>query len=372
MLHDDITFIDNVCDGQCGPEIYDYFKDCDQDGVPVLDYLCATPASGGTRCKAALYEASETEQVIFQECATGCSSTCNSTINAQISAHGCCFYTYYGLAVGTDIASRLFSSCSADTTVCDGGFSNETIPLPAVVAYSSGNGDVNNGTINTNGSVDRNFCPSVSIDEIPDACHNFLELDKILLSASTNPAEFVSSFCTGECAKPLYDYLKECDKVSKESNAPLLDLLCTSNPDKTNVNCASILSDPSVQSTIDGVCHDVNSESDGCPAGCGTSLQTISDKFGCCFYTRLALLLGAINVNDVVDKCGVENAGACKMGALSGDVIDVTGGGDGDGDGDGDRDSNGNDDDNDSTTAIRASAITSFTTLLLLTTSFCM
>lgn len=342
--HDTQTFISKVCEGDCGRRIYAYLVKCDVvldgvNGATLLDLLCATPTINGvsdTRCINVSSSIYDTLTRLSGVCTflaapdAECDATCSSNITEQISAMGCCFYTYYSLSSGTNFVNNLFSSCSANITVCDGRFSNKPITLPDVVHGIE------------------NYCPEVSIDGIPDACHNFIQFDNIQQFASTDPDQFVSSFCKGECAKPLYDYYKECDKVSKNSTAPTLDLMCTSNPE--GKQCVKIISDPSFYQTIDGVCNGVET-SDQCPTGCSAALQEISDDYGCCFYTQVALL-GNVDVDDILnDKCSVKTPGLCEKGGISGNVIDAPGGNDIDDTGD--------------TSAFKASVTLVFTILLL-------
>lgn len=341
--NDTQTFISNVCEGECGREIYDYLVKCNVvlsgvSSAALLDLVCATPAINGvsdTRCIAVSSSFYDTLTRLSSECTflaapdKECDATCNSTIAAQINAMGCCFYTYYGLSLGTNYVNYLFSSCGADITACDGGFSNQTIPLPD--SYE-------------------NYCPEVSINGIPNSCRNFIQFDNILQFASTDPDRFVSSFCEGQCAKPLYDYFKDCDKVSRNSTAPTLDFMCTSNP--KGKECVQFISDPSLQQTFDGVCKGIET-SDECPTGCSAALQTISNDYGCCFYTQAALV-GNVDVDDILhDKCSVETPGLCKKGGISGNVIDAPGG-----------DDTGGNDDTGNASAFKASVTVVFTLLL--------
>ena len=164
-------------------------------------------------------------------------------------------------------------------------------------------------------------CPSVSSDRIlPHICREFTQFHLIEQYALTDPEGFVSHFCTGECVKPLYDYFKACDKMSNTSNASYLDLLCTSNA--AGEKCARLLSNIN---TFGGDCSTIE-ESDVCPRNCRAALQEMNHTFGCCFYTRLALLNGTMKANEILNKkCSVENPGMCKRGALSGNVIVVPG-----------------------------------------------
>ena len=327
--NDTQNFTSNVCEGDCGRMIYRYLVDCNVvlngvSGAALLDLVCATPTINGTRCINVSSSFYDTETKLSNVCSAPdneCNDTCNSAITAQISAMGCCFYTYYGLLLGTDFVNKLFNSCGANITVCDGGFSNQTIPLP------------------------ENYCPEVSIDGIPNACRDFIQFDNILELASTDPDQFVSSFCKEECAKPLYDYFKECDKVSKNSTAPTLDLMCTSNPE--GKECVEIIFDQ----TFDGVCNDVET-SNQCLTDCSAALQKLSDDYGCCFYSQAALL-GNVDVDDILhNKCSVETPGLCEKGGISGDVIDAPGG-------------KVYDDDTGDTSAFKASVAMVFTILLL-------
>ena len=112
-----------------------------------------------------------------------CDSSCSSALNTQVNALGCCFYTYYGLSIGTEYADSLFSSCSADIEVCIGVFSGNTIPLPAVTGSDDGGGQ----------SYD-NYCPSVPVDGITLECRNHIHIQAIEQYAFTDPAGFASSF----------------------------------------------------------------------------------------------------------------------------------------------------------------------------------
>ena len=161
----------------------------------------------------------------------------------------------------------------------------------------------------------------VSTDELPlNICREFTQFHLIEQYALTDPEGFVSHFCTGECVKPLYDYFKACDKMSNTSNASYLDLLCTSNA--AGEKCARLLSN---SNTFGDDCG-TSEESDVCPKNCSAALQEMNQTFGCCFYTRLALLNGTMKANEILNKkCGVENPGLCKRSALSGNVIVVPG-----------------------------------------------
>lgn len=343
------AFISEVCEGDCGRKIYDYFVKCDVSSAAFLDLVCAINNVSDTRCIAFSSLTFNTLSTVSSVCSSlgdpdaECNAKCNSTITAQINAMGCCFYTYYGLILGTNYTDYLFSSCSADITVCDGGFSNETITLPDVPP-TSGNNEYDN------------YCPDVSTNGIPESCRNFIQFDNILQFASTEPDQFVASFCKGECAKPVYDYYKDCDEVSKNSTAPNLDLMCTSNPE--GKECVKIISDVSVQRTLFG-CASVLT-SDQCPKGCSAALQKISDDYGCCFYTQFALF-ETVDVDGILhDKCGVETPGLCRKGGISGNVIDAPGGKT--------YDDKTGDDETDDASAVKPSLIMVFTTLLYITT----
>ena len=310
------SFITNVCQGGCGEEIYNYHVRCDnvtgENNAAFVDFLCASPPS---YCVNAVQAIQAFQVTINQQCTfltslpgTDCGFSCSSAINNQVNALGCCMYTYYGLSYGTVFANFLFSSCSADIAVCDGGFSEETIPLPAETGSDGGGGQ----------SYD-NFCPSVPVDGIPLECRNYIQIQAIEQYAFMDPDGFVSSFCVEECAKPLYDYFKECDEVSTNSTAPYLDLLCTSNPAGTE--CARIISSEFVGNTLEGVCSTAK-DSNVCPMGCSAALQEINDDFGCCFFSRISILEGTAEANEILrEKCSVAVPGPCERGGLSGEVI---------------------------------------------------
>ena len=217
-------------------------------------------------------------------------------------------------------------------------------------------------TIHNDSYEYENYCPEVSIDGIPDACHDFIQFDNILQFAFTDPDPFVSSFCKGECAKPLYDYFKECDKVSKNSTAPTLDLMCTSNPE--GKECVKMMSDAFVQQTHFNTCISLDT-SDQCPTGCSAALQRITDDYGCCHYS-LFILFGNED-ETLLDKCSLKTPGLCKKGGISGDVIDAPGGKVYDDD-TGDASAPGgkvHDDDTGDVSAFKASVTIVFTVLLL-------
>ena len=315
------SYITNVCLGDCGQEIYDFYTKCDsvtgENNAAVLDFFCATSTiddATGTQCVSTVSTILALETTLEKQCPflsspeITCSPTCGAAINSHNRALGCCLYTYYGLVVGTDYADYLFNSCSADIAVCDGGFSNQSIPLPAATA---GSGGVIYGGSN---------CPNLSIDQIPVECRDFIQFHLIELYAYSEPEDFVSTFCTGVCAKPLYDYFKQCDKVSMNSTAPTLDFLCTSDP--SGMECARFISNTTA---LNDVCAGAD-ESDSCPTGCSTTLKQINTDFGCCLYTYIALLLNTMKADEILhNKCDINSPGLCQVGALSGEIIDTRG-----------------------------------------------
>ena len=360
-------FSTNFCLGDCGREIYDYYTKCDgvtgENNAAVLDFLCATPTINGvtgTQCISKLstiraFEEAVKKQCTFQGPENDCNPTCSATINTQNRALGCCLYTYAGLREGTLFANYLFKSCSADVTVCDGGFSNQLIPLPLTYGYDASGSGSGSSSSDDFFSTGYDSCQDedVSINQVPVPCREFIQTDLILLRAYSQPEAFVSSFCRGPCAKPVYEYFKKCNKDLK---APALDFLCTSDP-KSGADCARIISSTTFDSAFKekGVCN----ATDVCSTDCSTALKDIKKNFGCCLYTYFAVFGNTTAADEILrNRCDIDTPGLCQIGALSGDVINAPGREKDDAAGSEEKDGS-------NTSAMKASTFLVFATLLL-------
>ena len=146
-------------------------------------------------------------------------------------------------------------------------------------------------------------CSDVSV--IPESCRSLLEssLDD---AESGGSSALVENYCNDTCAQPLYDYFRECDKVTGFSNATRFDFFCSSN--STGGLCIpALFADLSFTS-------ECTFESGACEDECKTALTTARDSLGCCVYSYFAVAAGPTVAAFIYSLCGLGEQDLCDGG----------------------------------------------------------
>ena len=146
-------------------------------------------------------------------------------------------------------------------------------------------------------------CSDVSV--IPESCQSLLEssLDD---AESGGSSALVENYCNDTCAQPLYDYFRECDKVTGFSNATRFDFFCSSN--STGGLCIpALFADLSFTS-------ECTFESGACEDECKTALTTARDSLGCCVYSYFAVAARPRIAAGIYSLCGLGDQDLCDGG----------------------------------------------------------
>ena len=146
-------------------------------------------------------------------------------------------------------------------------------------------------------------CADVST--IPESCRSLLDRS-LRDTAFGDSSGFVESYCNDTCAQPLYDYFRECDKVSGFSNATRFDFFCSSN--STGGLCI-----PALFANLSFI-YECTLESGACGDECKTTLTTTRDSLGCCVYSYYAVVAGPTVAAAIYSRCGLGEQNLCDGG----------------------------------------------------------
>ena len=290
-------FISNFCNSVCAMPVYGYFQECDLitrcHNAPYVDFLCAKNTAD-TDCVGILSDTS-----LFAVFDTTCEATtdklctddCSDALQQPATDWGCCLFT--------------FTALNDNITYTEG----------IVEPFSGGPVKAPTGFVDSHGTCEKLAAA------IPEGCGEFTSEVAILELAYSDPTALVSNFCKSGCAKPIFEYVKNCFKLTRDSEdaAAYIDLFCSSDL-RLDSQCAGILE--FVSNTIESLCQDATADS--CSEACSIALQESSGDWGCCLYTLQALKTNITLVNDIYDRCKVESSGLCE-GALSGAPISAPG-----------------------------------------------
>ena len=301
-------FISNFCNSVCAIPVYDYFRECDlitrRHNAPYVDFLCAKNTAD-TDCVGILSDTS-----LFAVFDTTCEATtdklctddCSDALQQPATDWGCCLFTFTALNDNITYTEGIVEQCKLPENIglCSGAFSGGPVKVPT-------------GFVDSHGTCEKLAAA------IPEGCDEFISEVAILEFAYSDPTALVSNFCKSGCAKPIFEYVKNCFKLTRDSEdaAAYINLLCSSDS-RLGSQCAGILSDEFVSNTVESLCQDATADS--CSDACSIALQESSGDWGCCLYTLQALDTNVTFVNDIYDRCKVESSGLCE-GALSGAPI---------------------------------------------------
>ena len=305
-------FISNFCNSNCAMPVYDYYLKCDMltraYDAPFVDFLCAKN-SADTDCAGIL-----TDTSLFAVFGTTCEATtdklctddCSDALQQPTTDWGCCLFTFTALNDNITYIEGIVEQCKLPENIglCTGAFSGGPVKAPA-------------GFVDSDGTCEKLAAA------IPEGCDEFTSEVAILELAYSDPTALVSNFCKSGCAKPIFEYVKNCFKLTRDSEdaAAYIDFFCSSDS-RLDSQCAGILSDEFVSNTVESLCQDATANS--CSDACSIALQESSGDWGCCLYTLHALDTNVTFVNDILDRCKVESPGLCE-GALSGAPISAPG-----------------------------------------------
>ena len=311
LLHEDVTLsayinLGDVCGNTCGPEIYQFSRDCDgrtgASNATVLDVLCAVN-SEGERCGEVLTDFSS-----FNISTCGgidrftCPSGCREAFQSAQADLGCCLVSLIEVYSGVDFsayASIVSTACDIDIVdTCIGHFSGQPAPPP-----SPPEGD----------------CALLQ-QSLPAECRAYTSADSLFIQAYANPASFKQNFCSSSCGRLVYGYFVQCDRMTGSHNASFVDFLCSRN--QRGDVCARMYSDLQFDRLGD-TCSDANDRS--CSQECSNNLRQAFQYFQCCVYTFLALEYNATFLSDTLEECKVDMAGGVCVGGLSGEPVVVPG-----------------------------------------------
>ena len=294
--------LDQLCSDTCGPEVYQFYRDCDQQtgvhNASVMDVFCATN-SGGQRCGDLLTDFS----TFNLESCEGirnftCPAACREALQQAFAHLGCCLPSLIQLLSGIDFASfasYIGTVCDVEIVGdCDGHFSGRPAPPPP----------------------EEDEC-SVLEQNLPPECAGYSSPEVLVSLAYFNPFLYQGKFCRGPCGRPVYDYLTKCDMMRGSANASLIDLLCSQN--SKEASCAGILSDPR-SDVIDKSCSDTAKGM--CSTQCSKVLQQLSQTWGCCLFSLVVIDTNiSSEAASVMDNCRDHlNSDVC-IGGLSGQPV---------------------------------------------------
>ena len=153
--------------------------------------------------------------------------------------------------------------------------------------------------------IRRQISPCEDASSIPESCRSLLESS--FEAVFVDPSGFVDSYCSDTCAQPLYDYFKECDRVTGFTNATHFDFLCSSN--STGGLCV-----PALVADLSFTLTCLSLTSGTCDEECRTALTTARDNLGCCVYSFYAVSAGLDAAAGIYALCGLDGPGLCDGG----------------------------------------------------------
>ena len=303
LLGDDPTILaisdlDGFCGEKCGPEIYQFNRNCDEqtggNASVFSDVLCARN-NEDKQCNEYL---NNFHALGFEACngiGVTCPAECSTALKQGQATFGCCLPSLLQLFSGVDISkySAILSTlCKVDIdSNCLGAFSGKPAPPPAIEPTEK-------PTSARCGSL-RNA--------IPATCQDVSTIDTIFFLAYSNHSAFHDRFCKGNCASPVYEYINEC---VNSTEAVYIDFLCSQTPSGTQ--CVNILSDESLDTVLEGVCRDATDKQ--CSRDCQVSVEGFAKTYGCCLFTYSALDTNVTHANGLYAQCGADNPGLCTGG----------------------------------------------------------
>ena len=293
-----ISDLDGLCGNKCGPELYQFYRDCDgrTEGNSSIysDVLCARN-SENKRCGELLFSF---DMLNFEACdglPFTCPAECSTAFQQGQATFGCCLSSFFQLFSGEDTSlyTQIVSTvCKVEVSSnCLGGFSGKPAPPPAAEPTEKPTSA---------------RCSSL-LNAIPATCQDVSTKDLIFVSAFSNPAGFQESFCNGDCAKPVYEYINECVNSTDAAN---IDFLCSQTPSGTQ--CVNILRDQSLDTVLDGVCRDATDKQ--CSRSCQVAVEGFAKTYGCCLFTYSALDTNVTYTNGLYAQCGADHPGLCTGG----------------------------------------------------------
>ena len=169
------------------------------------------------------------------------------------------------------------------------------------------------------------FGAKCDINTVPETCRPVLS-QTIDGAALASPTTFINRYCGDTCAKPLYNYFKNCD--ARSNNATKFDVFCSSNATTGGQRClpqvrAGIVANNSFLLSC-AIYIDLDAVAMGklrCASSCKTALAAAHDTLGCCLYSFYAAILGPRNATKVFSLCSEDPRTPC-VGGVSGKIID--------------------------------------------------
>ena len=146
-------------------------------------------------------------------------------------------------------------------------------------------------------------CADVST--LPESCRSLPE-SSLRDAAIGDSSAFVENYCSATCAQPLYNYFRECDKVTGFSNATTFDFFCSTN--STGGLCI-----PALFANL-SFTDECTLESGACEDECKTALTTARDNLGCCVYSFYAVVAGPTAAAAIYSLCGLGEQDLCDGG----------------------------------------------------------
>ena len=306
LLSEDLTttlFINpnDICGDQCGPEIYQYSRNCDEKtgstNASNIDAFCSVNRNGQL-CGQYFSGVGELSNACADIAGGSCPESCRTALQEGQMNAGCCLPTLASLLFGEQAAVFL----PLISTLCG---------VDGFEPCASRFGPTDPPTIE--GPTDAR-CISLR-NAIPAACSLFTTSFSIALFSSSDPDRFVTQFCNSNCSKPVYDYMIEC--VNK-TDAVNIDFLCSKSPSGTN--CANIVTDTVFNTTVEGVCKDFSDRQ--CSQECQVAFDGLNKAYGCCLFSFAALEYNVTYTNGVWAQCGADNPGLCT-GGITNAAIDA-------------------------------------------------
>ena len=255
------------CSTTCGSLLYEYFNECQPRNAEFLNIFCARNDNNDacyTTIDINILDDGSDVRVACNDTSI-CSASCKSVIQSITDSSGCCLYSYGVATFGESGVNSIFDECMVDRpNFCSDAFSTATCSPQKEQELQ---------------------------ERIPEGC----------LQAYANNNAFI--FCGATCGSLVYEYFKEC----QPSNAQLLNIFCGRN-DNNDV-CHTTFSTDVFDSGSDVVvaCNDTSI----CSASCRNTLEAITQRSGCCFYSYAVAIFDESAVNDVYDQCDISRPNLC-------------------------------------------------------------
>ena len=304
----DALFLDELCGATCGPQIYQFYVDCDEktgvSNASAIDVFCAVNSREVT-C-GILFESFTQLLVDLDSVCSAideltCTVECRTAIQQGQAAIGCCLSSLAQHFSDDNMYTHIDAICGLDTfRNCIGHFSGKPAPPPPTKP-----------TVGPTMSSAR--CTRLR-NTIPETCQDVSTVESISISFFSYDG-FKDTFCNSNCAKPAYEYIVECVNQTEGS---YIDFLCSESLSGTD--CINVLRNETVTGIDEGVCKDTSGKQ--CSQDCKAALNGFNREYGCCLFTYFALDTNLSYTNGLWAQCGLDNVILCT-GGISNAIINA-------------------------------------------------